>query len=242
MPEGARGLYQHVAADAETKRFGDLATVGIGYVSGANDFFHFRPSEAAELALPQSLLQPTLRNSRYIRNGSVSRQLVQQWLRDDEPILLLNIPKGLKDIPNSVRCHLDSVEGKQVRLGYKCRHREPWYSVPDVHIPAFFLTYLSGRRVGLVRNDAGVTCTNALHYVRPREPGFVSYIANAWQHPFTELSCEVEGHPLGGGVLKLEPREASAVLLTTAHDLSATDIADGIGILRTWRHRIVEAV
>jgi adenine-specific DNA-methyltransferase len=27
------------------------------------------------------------------------------------------------------------------------------------------------------------------------------------------LSCKLEGHPLGGGMLKLEPREAAQVLL-----------------------------
>jgi hypothetical protein len=28
---------------------------------------------------------------------------------------------------------------------------------------------------------------------------------------FIKLSCELEGHPLGGGVLKLKPREASRI-------------------------------
>jgi hypothetical protein len=31
--------------------------------------------------------------------------------------------------------------------------------------------------------------------------------------PFVQLSCEIEGHPLGGGMLKLEPREASQIAL-----------------------------
>jgi adenine-specific DNA-methyltransferase len=30
----------------------------------------------------------------------------------------------------------------------------------------------------------------------------------------TALSCEIEGHPLGGGMLKIEPGEAARLLLT----------------------------
>lgn len=41
----------------------------------------------------------------------------------------------------------------------------------------------------------------------------LSKLQGAWQGPFTSLSCEIEGHPLGGGVLKVEPREAARIAL-----------------------------
>jgi hypothetical protein len=236
LSKATRDLYDHVAKRPNAKRFGDLATIGIGYVSGGNDFFHLRPSKAAELAVPHSLLQPTVRSSRYLSSGCVSAELVEQWRQADVPMLLLKIPKALTDIPKAVARYLDSDEGMQVRSGYKCRHRDPWYSVPDIHFPEFFLSYLSGRRVSLVQNSAGITCTNALHYVRLKKPNSALYISEAWQHPVTQLSCEIEGHPLGGGVLKLEPREASAVVLTKTRGLSEPDIFDGIATLRSWRH------
>ena len=53
-----------------------------------------------------------------------------------------------------------------IRKGYKCRMRTPWYSVPDVRVPDFFLTCMSGRRPNLVRNCAAATCTNAVHGVK----------------------------------------------------------------------------
>jgi adenine-specific DNA-methyltransferase len=46
MQPDARDLYCEIAGRRQTRRFGELASVGIGYVSGANDFFHLRPSEA----------------------------------------------------------------------------------------------------------------------------------------------------------------------------------------------------
>jgi hypothetical protein len=169
----------------------------------------------------------------------ISSDLVERWLDADEPVLLLNIPKNLIKIPRSVRRYLESPEGQLTRSGYKCSHREPWYSVPDVHVPEFFLSYLSGRRVTLARNEAGLTCTNALHYVRLKDRNCAGYVAEAWRSPFTQLSCEVEGHPLGGGVLKLEPREASSILLSSVWNnggFDERDIADGIAALQSWRH------
>jgi SAM-dependent methyltransferase len=239
MPWPARQLYEQVAARPDTKRFGELASIGIGYVSGGNDFFHLRPSEAAELGLPPSFLRPTVRNGRLFKSSRLTSAIVQQWQRANEPMLLLSIPRGFSELPQSVQRYVESEQGRRVRNGYKCRNRQPWFSVPDVHVPDFFLTYLSGRSVSLVRNEAGITCTNALHYVRLKDQASTRGIIEAWKSPFTQLSCEIEGHPLGGGVLKLEPREASAVLLPRLSALSIADnrnIADAVARMQSWRH------
>lgn len=239
MPGRARALYEYAAQTPETRRFGELASIGIGYVSGGNDFFHLRPSKAAELGLPKALLQATVRNSRYLDSGSVSQTLVDRWRQADEPMLLLNIPKNSTALPTSVQRYLDSSEGDLVRSNYKCRHRKPWYSVPDVRFPDYFMSYLSGRQVNLIRNQARITCTNALHYVHLKDPKWYRYISRVWLSSFTQLSCEVEGHPLGGGVLKLEPREASAIMLCpTERDYLSDqqDVIDGIATLQSWRH------
>ena len=198
MPKDTRLLYQSASVSKYTRRFRDIASVGIGYVSGGNDFFHLSRSKAANLEIPECLLQPTVRNSRYLCGDAVSADLVERWWVADEPMLLLHIPKELEYLPMQVQRYLDSENGERTRSGYKCRHREPWYSVPDVHFPEFFMSYFSGRQVNLVTNEARVTCTNALHYVRLKEPGWASYVCQAWKHPFSQLSCEVEGHPLGG--------------------------------------------
>lgn len=52
LPATVRSLYEAVAASEDSVRFGGIARVGIGYVTGANDFFHLRPSEALATAFP----------------------------------------------------------------------------------------------------------------------------------------------------------------------------------------------
>jgi hypothetical protein len=243
IPTESRELYREIIGDPKTKRLGDLASVGIGYVSGANDFFHLRPSEAKSLGIPDRMLHPTVRNGRALPEKRVTHATVAKWRQDDEQMLLLRIEKSANSLPSAVTRYLDTDAGRLARTAYKCRVREPWYSVPDVQVPDFFLSYMSGVEPSLVRNEAGCTCTNSVHSVRLRSEVNKSLL-DTWESSFTRLSCELEGHPLGGGMLKLEPREAGRVGLTPTRVQARYDIEvidDAVSTMRVWRHCVTPA-
>jgi hypothetical protein len=50
--------------------------------------------------------------------------------------------------------------------------------------------------------------------MRSGQPYTAAGLAALWQTSMTRLSVEIEGHALGGGMLKLEPGEAAKVILT----------------------------
>ena len=233
-----RSLYQDIARHPDSSRLGLTASVGIGYVTGDNEFFHLRPSEAAHWDIPDEFLHPTVRNGRVLPTRILSPDTIEEWRRSDEPMPLLRIPREAT-LPPPVLEYLDSEMGQQARQTYKCRNRNPWYSVPDVRVPACFLTYMSGVVPNLVRNPAGATCTNALHAVHPRNGGDVDRLLDVWDSTFVQLSCELEGHALGGGMLKLEPREAARVVVPGTGTLSESvesGLRDAVRTLRSWRH------
>lgn len=233
----ARELYHQTISSRSAIRFGELATVGIGYVSGANDFFHLRPSEARAWDIPQNFLVPTVRNKRSLPERYLTNRTVETWSKNDDPYLLLRLPKK-EILPSAVLKYLDTEDGHAARLAYKCRVREPWYSVPDVPSPDYFLSYMSGQRASLVRNIAGCTCTNSLHAVRVTSPD-AGHFLSSWGSSFVDLSAELEGHPLGGGMLKLEPREAARVALLDARIPASTNsdaFAEAVSTMRSWRH------
>src|SRR5262249_22211676 len=135
--------------------------------------------------------------------------------------------------------YLSSAAAVAVRDAYKCRTRSPWYVVPDVWVPHAFLTYMSGETPALVANEAGCVCTNSVHAIRLTGDLSISELQSRWSHPLTKLSCELEGHPLGGGILKLEPREASRVLLLKSFVAGRDEqriVREGIETMRGWRH------
>jgi hypothetical protein len=98
---------------------------------------------------------------------------------------------------------------------------------------------MSGEDAAFVVNQAKCACTNSVHAVRLTGRLSFPELLRRWRQPFTQLSCELEGHPLGGGMLKLEPREAKNVVLSPRFLASKSDLAavrEAVQTMRSWRH------
>lgn len=237
--EEMRTVYMETAAGPGSVRLGSVAELGIGYVTGANDFFHLRPSDVKELGIPDEYVKVAVRTNRDLADiQDVTDEVVEQWLAEDRPVLLLHLPCE-EPISSSVRRYLDSDAGKKARQAYKCRVRNPWYSVPHVRIPDAFLSLMSNHGPRLVANSAGAVCTNSIHAVHFDDPEELARWIDDWDSSITTFSCEVEGHALGGGLLKVEPREARRIVLEGGVDLTngkAEILARGVKLLRSWRN------
>ena len=238
VPPSIRAAYLDIAVHEAVSRLGNVARIGIGYVTGANDFFHLRPSDAAALGIPGEVLRVAVRSNRDLVVDDVDEDVVGSWIADDRPVLLLDLA-GKTELPRSVEAYLESEAARVASQTYKCRNREPWYAVPDVRTPHAFLSIMSGRGPRLVGNSAGVTCTNSVHAVHFLDQTDARRYVSNWRSELTTLSCELEGHALGGGVLKIEPSEARRVLLAPGLDLSEEQkelLRVGTRELRRWRH------
>jgi len=209
IPKKARELYAELKQLNSTTRLGKLVDIGIGYVTGANDFFHLSPEEVEALNIPKRFLRRAVRRGRALTGLRFTRSDWKEASVLGDAGYLLFIDRNA-ELPSSVKKYLDKGKAKRVPETYKCRVRSPWYSVPHVYQPDGFLTYMSGVAPRFVSNDAGVVAPNSLHIVRRHAQTKLSCdsIAALWQTSLTRLSVEIEGHALGGGMLKLEPSEA----------------------------------
>jgi adenine-specific DNA-methyltransferase len=237
MPTASRDVYRAIADGPDSARLGSVARVGIGYVTGANDFFHLRPSLAYKLGIPDEMLRPSVRNGRALDSESITLSTVKRWLLADEPVLLLRLQNG-DNLPAPVERYLGTPSARDAMGSYKCRSRDPWYVVPSVTVPDAFLSYMSGNGASLVANRAKCVCTNSVHAVHLTGELSLSESQRRWKDPIAKLSCEVEGHPLGGGMLKLEPREAARLVLANRSPSPSDDsaIIAGTRELQRWRH------
>jgi hypothetical protein len=239
LPEKGVGLYEELTGLPGVHRFSEIGHAGIGYVTGANDFFHLRPTEAQFWRLPKEVLRVTVRKGEQLPERAVDQRTVRQWLANDEPVLLLNL-RGVDPVPAAIRNYLETDAGKNAKATYKCRNRSPWYVVPDVKTPDAFLSYMSGLAPTLVANEARCACTNSVHAVRLRAGFDIADVQRAWQTPLCQLSCELEGHPLGGGMLKLEPGEAANIRLplrgATPSRTDTVILEETLVEARRWRH------
>ncbi|HEU0046069.1 MAG TPA: hypothetical protein VFQ43_00525, partial [Nitrososphaera sp.] len=219
LPKKTRELYNEVKEAEHVYRLGDLADVGIGYVTGANDFFHLSPDQIKYFKIPKRFLKNAVKRSRAFRGLEFTQSDWDSALVRGESGYLLSInPQA--ELSTELSEYLRMGEEKGVSNAYKCRVRKPWYSVPHVFEPDGFLSYMSTGFPNLVTNGAGAVAPNTLHVLRLREPARISSsdIATSWPTSLTRLSVEIEGHSLGGGMLKLEPTEAENCLVAFTGD------------------------
>jgi hypothetical protein len=98
-----------------------------------------------------------------------------------------------------------------VDTAYKCRVRKVWYRVPLLRRADLLLTCMNADTPRLVSNDAGAYHLNSVHGVylheTVREIGR-ELLPLASLNSATLLHAEIAGRAYGGGILKLEPREA----------------------------------
>ena len=206
-------------------QLGSIADVGIGYVTGANGFFHLKEATIREYGIPRHFLTPAVRRGRDLAG---LRYTESDWKRTDASYLLE--VRNETDLPAGLRRYLERGAEAGVTEGYKCRTRSPWFKVPHVYEPDAFLSYMSGYTPRLVSNEAKVVAPNSLHILRlhPHSALSRNCLTAVWQSSLSKLSAEIEGHPLGGGMLKLEPTEAERVLV--ARPASHEQPLDGLAL------------
>jgi len=188
-----------------------IATIKIGLVTGANKKFVFNNSQVEKLKIGQNFLSPIVTRAVMLPGAIYSDEDFTKQCQEDLPSHLLSIPAtaNIKNDKN-LKAYLDKCKRENVHLGYKCRTRWPWYSVPMQPSPDAFMTYMSHNQVRLVLNQTKVLSTNNIHNIYFSKEFDVNTrraITTAFYSTLTQLSLELLGRGYGGGVLKIEPSE-----------------------------------
>jgi adenine-specific DNA-methyltransferase len=188
----------------------DYGSIELGSVTGANSFFALSEETRCEFGLTEKqLVRISPPGSKHLTGLSFTSR---DWnaLRDKGEAVWLLRP-SIGDRTKSLRSYLEQGEASGVPEAYKCRIREPWWRPPAVSPPDLFFTYMSHRYPRLVRNTARVSFLNSMHGLRlrsqvPKEAA--SALPLLCINSVTMLGAEIFGRSYGGGVLKMEPREA----------------------------------
>ena len=195
----------------------------LGAVTGANSYFALSSAETQRLGLdPGDLLAVSPPGSRHLRH---LRFTGRDWerMRDAGAQVYLFYPRT-GPLSHAATNYIDRGAGKGVPNAYKCRVRHPWWRVPVVAPPDLFLTYMNHTTARLVANDVGLTYLNSVHGVRlrseVRELG-TELLPLATLNTMTMLGAELVGRSYGGGVLKLEPKEADRLPVPSVATLQA---------------------
>jgi len=213
---------------AEGSDFTTLETWGdttLGMVTGNNKYFALSPARVRELGLAESdLIQLSPPGSRHLRGLSFTKAAWEELGASDSPTYLL---RPAEEPSKAARAYIKAGEKAGVDLAYKCRVRKPWWRVPYLKPADLFLTYMNADTPRLSANNARAHHLNSVHgvYLDPavRTLG-KNLLPLATLNSMTLLGAETVGRSYGGGMLKIEPKEAdllpvpSPALLTAAKE------------------------
>ena len=210
LPLRQRQLYRRVV-DQGFVPLADFGQPELGTVTGGNDFFAITEATRLEYDIDDEDVTPICPpGSRHLK-GPVFGKRQWEGLRDAGERVWLLRPMG-DTLSRGLERYV--AQGKQLGIdaAYKCQIRNPWWRPPCVPPPDLFFTYMSHRYPRLVNNTAGVGFLNSMHGVRLRS-GVQRPVRSALPlltlNSVSMLGAEIHGRSYGGGILKMEPREAA---------------------------------
>jgi len=219
LPLSQRRLYRRTVSH----HFMDLEGYGtptLGTVTGANGFFALSESTRQQFSLNERQVRKMCPPGTRHLQGLTFGQAEWQRLRDAGERVWLFRPDP-DDDSKEVQRYVNHGRAQQVDEAYKCQIRSPWWVPPKVPVPDLFFTYMSHRYPRLIANSAKATFVNSMHGIRLRSD--CSFAKQALPllvlNSATMLGAELCGRSYGGGILKLEPREAAALPVPNAEAL-----------------------
>ena len=205
------GLMRALRASDQTTTLKTFADVNVGVVTGRNDFFVLRRSEADRFEILNYTV-PLVSRSVHLKGAKIDSSDWRRLAKADERVHLLDLePLNGSKLTAALDVYIQRGEQMKVHQGYKCSIRSPWYAVPAVWKPDAFVFRQIYDFPRIVLNSADATATDTIHRMKcranPKET-----VANTYTH-LTAASAEIEGRSYGGGVLELEPTEATNLLM-----------------------------
>lgn len=226
----------------EAGRFTVLESWGdttLGMVTGNNRYFTLSPARVRELGLTRrDLIRLCPPGSTHLRGLELSREMMAALGRRGQATWLF----APSDDPSpAARDYIETGHRAGVDQAYKCRVRTLWYRVPLQRPADLLLTCMNADSPRLTTNSAGVHHLNSVHgvYLTESLRGLGrEFLPLAGLNSATRLSAELVGRSYGGGILKLEPREAD-VWAVPAPELIA-GCADRLREIRPTVIRLLE--
>lgn len=212
LSRAERELLKDVAARPSVNRFGDVAEVDVGIVTGANKFF-LVPDEVVEKHGLGRWAHPMFGRSEHARGIVYDEASHEENRRLGLPTNFLWFGgRGPESFPRSVRAYLAEGEGQGLPRRFKCGQRKPWYNVPSVSSAPVAMLKRAHDYPRLILNRLNAYTTDTAYRIRPFkvEP---DALVCSFVNSLTALTAELEGRHYGGGVLELVPSEIERILV-----------------------------
>ena len=209
VPSCGLDAYEVLVDSPAFAKLSEWGETSLGAVTGNNRYFTLSPTEVQELGLVSGeVVRISPPGSTHLRQLSLTRRDWEKLGAEGASTYLFR--PAVEPSKAAKRYLARGLEGG-VDQAYKCRVRKHWWRTPVLAPPDLFITYMNAGFPQLASNPARLRHLNSVHGIYLRE-GLTHLGAEllplACLNSVTLLGAEAVGRAYGGGMLKLEPKEA----------------------------------
>lgn len=220
---------RRLLADAQRRpnvhRFTDVASVDVGIITGANNFFLVSDDVVKEFDLAQWAF-PMFGRSNHVQGVVYDKKNHNDNRLTGLPTNFIWFPVDKSVLNAGAQRYIRHGESEGLHSRYKCRIRVPWYRVPSVYAAPVGMLKRSHHFPRLIFNQAKAFTTDTAYRVEPRDGFSSEALVACFVNSLTALTAELEGRHYGGGVLELVPSEIERLLLPMPPLVSGTRLAE----------------
>jgi adenine-specific DNA methylase len=205
-------IYNNILNYKNVNLFSKIASVDVGIVTGANNFFLVNRNTIDEFGLDK-YAYPMFGRSDHVP-GVIYDEIQHRNNQDDmKPSYFLYFDElDFENFPQNIKNYILMGEKEGLNKRYKCRVREPWYKVPSVYSTPLALLKRCHDYPRLILNSINAYTTDTAYRIKTQGVSNEVFVFS-FINSLTALSSELEGRHYGGGVLELVPSEIENLII-----------------------------
>lgn len=204
-------LITSLALADNVKLLGEIASIGIGVVSGNSKFFIKSHQDWHNRGIGLSHLTYIMPKSRYVTGLSITPSDTLVHKNMGVSCFALDAPLETKSA--TVKQYLETYSESDIAKNATFTKRSCWFRFLDGKTPDAFMVFMTHLGPRIILNQANANATNGMYRVNfePMYHGVKKLALISLQTTFSQLEAERLGRARGSGALKLEPFDAKQI-------------------------------
>ena len=221
--------------------FTNFGKVVRGIATGANEYFVFNKSKAAEFSIPERYLLPSICKAVDVKKSFFTNEDFQILKENNRDIFLLNAV-------DTANCNVEKYLQKgivgEINKKFLTASRSPWYSLENRKPSPIWVGVFNRNGLKFIRNEANISNLTTFHCIYPNQTGLFSntdidllfaYLLSDVAKQIFDDNCR----EYGNGLKKFEPNDINKAKMLDLELLGTKTKQKILELYRLYRESVI---